>query len=236
MTHSNHYKWLLHKTEHLIAADEYKQALTCLNKLTRLEPNNAHVWQKRAFTHQMLDMPGKSIEDMSMAIQLDPDESSYYWARGALITYITSIDRQISDEARRRQLEQADQDYHHSLSLDPTCTQVWLDLIELSIITSEHDNAVALYGSCRPYIDKPVYQLIRAWLGCIAMALSGEPPTLEDERPLHDLNIRLMKTHWRISEIADYLQRKKKQKKNVCIKTAMAIHDQFVSHFEETPW
>ena len=237
MTHPDHYKWLLQKADHLIAAEEYKQALTCLNELTIFEPNNAHVWQKSAFAHQMLDLPEKSIEDMSVAIQLDPDESSYYWARGALITYVTSIDRQISDEARRRQLEQADQDYRHSLSLDPTCPQVWLDLMELSITTGGHDNAVALYGSCRPYIDKPAYRLIRAWLGCIAMALSRETPTPEDEQPLHDLNIHLTKKHWRISEISSYLQRKKdKQKDKACIKTAMAIHDQFVSHFDETPW
>ena len=237
MSHSDRCNWLLEKVDLLIAAEEYDQVLTCLDELIGLEPENAPACHKRAFAHQMLDMPEKSIADMSMAIQHDPDEASYHWARGALITYVTSIDSQISDETRRRQLELAEWDYRRSLSLDPSCPQVWLDLMELSITNDEHDNAVALYGSCRPYIQKRKHLLIRSWLGCIAIVFCSETPCREDDAPLRDHRIRLIKTDWRPTEISEFLQQQKFTKKSVAqTEVALSLHRLFLSHYDETPW
>ena len=237
MAHTETCKWLYQQTEHLIAAHEYSQALACLDKLLALVPDNAHAWHQRAFVHQMQGMPIMAAEDISMAIEHNPDVASHYWERGALLSYILTRSPLLTQETRYQQLELIEQDYRTALRLDPTSPMVWLDLIELRITACDHDDAVALYGLCRSHIETRKHLLIRAWLGCIALALAGETPSRKDEDPLHDQTIRLMKTDWRTTEISQFLQEKEPTKNNsIDIKMAMKTHALFSSHYDETPW
>jgi len=237
MDHSDISSSLHQQADHLIAAHEYTQALDCLNQLLSLAPGNAHAWQRRAFIHQMLGMPMKAVEDISMAIEHNPDVASHYWERGALLSYLVNCSPLLSLETRRQQLVLVEQDYRSALRLDPACPEAWLDLVELRITASEYDDAIALYGSCRPYIESRKHQLIRAWLGCIALMLAGDTPGHEDAEPLHDHSIRLLKTDWRTTEISQFLREQATvQNHSERIKIAMANHALFLSHYEETPW
>ncbi|MCU7805607.1 MAG: hypothetical protein KZQ96_20665 [Candidatus Thiodiazotropha sp. (ex Lucinoma borealis)] len=237
MAHTDTCSWLYQQAVNLIAARDYTQALICLDKLLALVPDNANAWQQSAFIHQMQGMPKKAVEDISMAIEHNPDVARHYWERGALRSYLLARSPCLPPERRGQKLELIEKDYRSALKLDPASPQVWLDLVELRIITSEYDDAVALYGSCRPHMETRKHQLIHAWMGCIALVLSGETPGREDEDPLHNQTIRLMKTDWRTTEISRFLREQEiTQNHSVRIKMAMATHALFLSHYHETPW
>jgi tetratricopeptide (TPR) repeat protein len=230
-------KYLIEKAESHIDSRNFEQALRCYDQLIENAPPHPHFFKQRAYVNQMIDNVDGAIKDTNIAIELDPDEGEYYSARGALLSYKLTLDKDASDDSRKHLLEKIIRDYKASIERNPSNPVPWLDLIEMNIILHKYDEAVSLYGACKPYVDSKEYKLIRAWLGCIALIFSGDPIEEEDKKPLYDQRIRLKKTHWRVAEIARFLEEtgleegcKEKSKK------ANEVLEMFIGHFDENPW
>ena len=209
-----------------------KEALKCYDQLIENAPPHPHYFAKRADIKHIILMYisfapfdlESVIKDISKAIELDPDKGGYYKARAA---YLWGGLKDISD---KNYLERIKTDYNACINRDPTNSDVWLGLIGTNILLHNWDDAIGYYGSCRPFIETKKEQLIRAWLGCLAFALEGEPIKEEDKRPLYDLTISLsnegifLKINIFLKEIQSKEGYKEKWKK------AMEIHLLFIEH------
>jgi hypothetical protein len=78
-----------------------------------------------------------------------------------------------------------------SLGRDPNNSDTWLSLIEINLLSCNWDDAISNYGSSQTYIKGKENRLVRSWLGCLALALEGDPIGDEDLRPLHDQTIKI---------------------------------------------
>ena len=107
--------------------------------------------------------------------------------------------------------------------------------MELNILLHNWDDAISIYGSCRPYINSKKGELVRNWLGCLALALAGDPIEEEDKRALYNQTIRLESTSEMlriisnpfINEIQEKEEYKEKWEK------AIEIHKLFIEHLDD---
>ena len=176
----------------------YKKALECYDKIIQSIPNHPYYYERRAFVRYGLAcMSGSTgiwhlyyldgaINDISKAIELDPDRGEHYRLRGLYCFMKLSEQRIMNEQLSRRIIE----DYHTSISKNPTQPQVWLHLLSLNLILQDYEEAISIYGQCKPHTSSKENQLCRAWLGCIVFILAGDPVEEEDVEPLHNQEIR----------------------------------------------
>lgn len=230
-------KYFFKKAENLIATNNFPEALKCYNTIIQSAPPLSHYYHQRGFIYQMLGKVGEAINDMGRAIELDPDKASYWWERGALKSYKLSIEKNINLLERDKMLREILEDYKKATELNPSDPVPWLDRIELNILSNNFYEAIGLYGECQNHINSKEYQLIRSWLGCIAVIFAEDKLEEDDYIPLQDKSIKLKKVHWRVSEIENFFNACKLRKDfaDRC-KRAEEIHKQFLDHFIEKPW
>ncbi|PIQ45261.1 MAG: hypothetical protein COW04_08475 [Deltaproteobacteria bacterium CG12_big_fil_rev_8_21_14_0_65_43_10] len=209
-----------------------EEALKCYDQLIENASPHPYYFAKRAdIKHIILghisfapfDLESV-IKDISKAIELDPDRGGYYKARGAYLWYGLEG---ISD---KNCLERIKADYNACINKDPTNSGAWIGLIGTNILLHNWDDAIGYYGSCRPFIKTKEDQLIRAWLGCLAFALEGEPIKEEDKRPLYDQTISLPQEDI-FSKISAFLKEiHPEEDYSEKWKKAMEIHLLFIEH------
>lgn len=172
-----------------------------------------------------------AIEDINRAIELDPQKSLYYLRRAEYSLEKLSRNYEMPQKYRKRLLEGIISDYKTSLEKDPSSSDVWLALIAANIIQQDLDNAISLYGSCRPYIQEKEDQLCRSYLGCLALALAGDLIEEEDKQPLYDKTICLEKMRANIAIISSFLKQiRQREEYRGKSENALIIHELFVSH------
>lgn len=191
-----------------------EQALDCFNQIIKNVSPHPHYFSERSEVKFRLsgqlnrdDLLDSAVEDINKAIELDPDEGFYYYKRGFYL-WCKLDKKNISDSKKNNQpWEIVTADFKSSLSRDPTYPQVWLDLITINIVYHNWDDAISLYGQCKPYISDKDDQLIRSYLGCLALIFAGEPIEEEDVKPLYDQAIRLNRLLSRESRIISFLNK-----------------------------
>lgn len=198
-------KFLLEKIESCMAL--WRQSLGSGGLLKYLEeargyydelienaPAHAHFFSERANILFVLDSWGKgdlfhAIEDINKAIELDPDQAAHYDLRGAFLFHEQSDN---NDKVEKKQLlAKIIADCKISLQKDPSNHQTWFLLMAVCILSYNWDDAISLYGSCKPYLKDKGDFLTRSWLGCLALTLAVDPPRGEDKTPLVDQTIRI---------------------------------------------
>jgi len=187
-------KYLLEKAEayeKTSGLPELEQALKCYNKVIDNTTPHPHYYFKRAtvkyslvFTSTFHDLDG-AIEDMDRAIELEPDKGEYYRLRGEYLMLKLTEERYVSsDDDRKHLLERIVEDYRASKERNPTDPQLWLDLIEVSILSHDYDKAIGLYGDSKQFMETNEDKVVRSWLGCLALALAGDPIDKDDKESL----------------------------------------------------
>jgi tetratricopeptide (TPR) repeat protein len=107
-------------------------------------------------------------------------------------------------------------------------------MMAISIISMDYDGAISLYGQCKAYAKTKEDMLYRAYLGCIACALGGDPVDGEDREVLFDKSISLGIIVSRELNICVFLRRMRekgfsKEKWNRAAETIRLL----VSHYED---
>lgn len=186
-----------------------KEALNCYNRIIENTPPNSHYFMERSMMKYTLSSRTGSgvdlndaIADINQAIALDQQQPVFYWLRG--IYLLQKLEAVISSGNNEQLLKEIASDFKASLEKDPSSSRVWLDLMVVNIIRRDWDDVISLYGSCNPYITHLEERLYRSWLGCLALALSGDPIEEEDSSLLYDSTIHT-KSNIRVSLISAFL-------------------------------
>jgi len=225
----------------LLHFEQVKQALKCYDQIIENSHPHPSYFNARATIKYIIaiglaryDDIDEAIDDINKAIELDPDRGDYYQERGQFLKEKGYKSKGISDIEKRQLLERAVADYKKCKEKDPTNSQVWLGLIEMNIIAHNWDDAISTYGQCKEYMKDQKEKFVRSWLGCLALALAGDPIEEEDKKPLYDQTIRDMPNIHRVVTIGLFLNKiyedkslKEKWKK------ANEIHERFMNHFDE---
>ncbi len=169
-------------------------------------PQPSHfVLRANAFSH--MNQFDKAAKDMAHAIELEPDNASYYWLRGGyLLSYKVHNTGQISAQDNADSASQILKDYKLALERDPTDRAAWINLIEINVLLRRWDDAIACFGASRKYMTSPSYQVIRSFLGCLALALVGDDISDEDRSALDNLDIAVSHGVYRFSEVEALLR------------------------------
>ena len=194
-------KYLAEKAESYIESNDLVQAIKIYSKLISTFPFNPYYRKRRGLVYRIIGDFDDAINDMDRAIELDIDDSVTYWERGACYAHKLTQQREVDSHEKKQLLKKIIKDYKASVERNPTSSEAWLAIIETDMLLKNWDDAISNYGACKPYIDTKEYQLIRSWLGCLALIFADEPIEDEDMKYLKDITIRLKRTNWCVSEI-----------------------------------
>lgn len=219
----------------------FEQALSCYNKIIESIPNNHYYYERRSNVKYVL--AGKSsltsssggsylesaIDDISKAIELEPDRGKHYRLRGYYCFAKLSNQRIVDEQLSKRSIE----DYQTCISKDPTQPRVWLNLLGLNLSLRNYDEAISVYGQCKSYISDKEDQLIRAWLGCIVFIMAGDSVEEEDIKPLYNQEIRLNRVTLIGFTIPTLKRLLEKERNEECRKKVNELNELLFSHIDD---
>ena len=81
------------------ANENYQAALKLLNEAINLDSNDVEAYIRRATVNSFTRDPDKAIQDLGVAIRLDPGNSLAYFARGVHPTFPISTLQGVSQSA-----------------------------------------------------------------------------------------------------------------------------------------
>ena len=228
--------FLIEKAESHINSDNLKQALQSYTQIIDNTKPESHFFKRRAWINRMLGEFDTAIVDMDNAIKLAPDDATCYWERGACYAHQLSQENNINKEENTKILKKILADYKSSVERDPTSSEAWLAILETEMLLHFWDEAISTFGSCKPYISSKEYQVVRSWLGCLALVFADEEIEEEDIKSLNENTIRLRRYSWCVSEIDSLLIELRNDSFSIeKLKKAENIHKKFLDHFDEEP-
>lgn len=215
-----------------------EQSLDCYSQVIANAPAHSYYFSERAEVKYRLsqgsnrnDLLDSAIEDINKALQMDPDRGKYYQTRGF---YLWEKLKKEDISSKNQLMKNIIADYKLSLSKEPAESNTWLDLIAINVICRNWDEAISLYGQCKPYIDSKEKQLIRAYLGCLALIFTGDSVEEEDKKPLYDQTIRLDYLNTREvrinSFLGDILEEEGQEER---LNKAIEIEKLIITHYED---
>lgn len=167
----------------------YEKAVGCYDEIIENALPHPHYFAKRASIKHLTTATTHKynlddvVKDMDRAIELNPDEVKNYKERGVYLLDKWKAEKNVSN---RKLLEKSVEDFDACIRKDPTHSDAWLYLMEANILLERWDDVISRYGECRPYMKNEYDRLIRSWLGCLAMAFTGDLIDEDDKRPLCD--------------------------------------------------
>jgi len=229
-------QYLAQRAESYAGSHTYERALECYDQLIQKSAPHPYHLKRRGFCHRLLGNLEKAIDDFTKAIQLDPDDGTTYWERGATRAQKLSLEMKIPRARKREMLAQILIDYKASVERIPTSEEGWLAILETDMLLHEWDDAISTYGACKPYIASQSYQLVRAWLGSLALTFAGDELDDECKKPLSDMITRMKNTEWCVSEVDSlFIELGNENFDALRLDKAKAIHQKFLDHFDEPP-
>ncbi len=213
------------------------RALECFTTLIDYGTPNPWHYNRRATAHSDLLEFDKAAMDMSHAIALDTDNATYYWLRGGYrLSHEVRAHGRITEDSKPDIISRILHDYKQSLQCDPTRSAAWVNLLEINVILRQWDNAIGHFGACRSYMSRPAFQVIRGFLGCLALALAGDDILPDDSQYLDDTSIVVSPDIYRFGEIEVLLNDLSMEGYDPPrLARAMEVRDRFLEHFDETP-
>lgn len=135
-----------------------------------------------------------ALEDISKAIELDPDRPQYYVERGLSILDEEANRKEISladinnqkvlqkaKETYNKGIIKAQKDFTNALHRDPTLSNVWLGVIACALLRDDWDSAISLCGESEPFISDQAEKSDRAWYLCLALTFAGDIVSIEEK-------------------------------------------------------
>ncbi len=150
---------------------DYHAAEMYYKRLIELDPTEYSYQSQYSFVLRLQGKLDKALYAVDTAISLNPQDVALYWMKAAAMKSSACRDQKLSIVERREvfilsiALEQT------SLSLDPTCEEAWVDLIESKLCILDFNGAIGELGRSNKRIKK--MRLIWSFLGCLAFILSG---------------------------------------------------------------
>ena len=132
-----------------------------------------------------------AITETQEVIRLNPDHADAYARLAVYLTLKLSDARPARFADHQASIEQVLDYYNACLERDPSNRSAWLNAAETYLFIRRWDDALSYYAQCQPYIHETPSKLTREWIGCLALALAGDPITEDDRRLLSDQSIRL---------------------------------------------
>jgi tetratricopeptide (TPR) repeat protein len=217
-------------------SEDHPRALQCYTQLINDAAPHPLYYKRRTLIRRILGDLAGALSDINEAIRLSPDDGTSYWERGAVKAHMLSLLKGISMEKRQDLLKDIMADYKASVARIPTSAEAWLAVVETDLLIRDWDGAIGDYGGCKPYVNTKEYQLVRSWLGCLALTFAGDPPDDQDSKPLDDMSIRLNATTWCVSEIERLLAGLESEGfDSEKLRKAKEIHGRFLQHFNVPP-
>ncbi len=223
--------------ETYLDAGQSHRALECFTTLIDYgTPNPWHYNHRAAAWSDLLEFDKAAI-DMSHAIALDTDNATYYWCRGGyLLSHEVRTHGRVTEDSKPDIINRILYDYKQSLECDPTRSAAWINLLEINVILRRWDDAIGHFGACHSYMNMPAFQVIRNFLGCLALVLAGDEILPDDSRYLDDMSIVVSPGIYRFSEIDALLNDLSAEGYDPPrLARAMEVRDRFLEHFDETP-
>lgn len=217
-------------------AGKYQQALACYTALINHAKPTAEYYSDRAAIYSELYKFDMATHDMSHAIKLDPDNATHYWLRGGYrLSHEVHKHGQIMESSNQEAINKILNDYALSLEKDPARSAAWLNLLEINVILRRWDDAIAIYGACRVYIDTREFLVIFEFLGCLALLLAGDDVSDDDQQSLNNMDIEVSVCAYRFSEIDGLLRDLAREgyDRNI-IEKALDTRERFINHFSGT--
>ncbi len=219
----------------LIENKEFPLALELLDTAIETQTDDL-LLQLRATVHSIEFNWDKAIDDLNDAVRINPDDSERHLCLGIYRTL------QLFGATPHRfgehypTLEQIQNHYADCLARDPACHTAWLNTAETYLFLKQWDLAIATYGDSRAYIADEAHKVTHGWIGCLALTLSGDPIFDEDRQALYNQSIRFAKGFHDTRQVEILLEELDDEgfDENK-LDQAREIHDEFLSHFDETP-
>jgi len=229
-------KYLIEKANSCFNSKRWDEALRYYNQLIQKTPPDPYYFKKCSWIHRYKGKYDDAINNVSKAIELNPDDADGYWQRGACYAHKLSLQGNIAEQEKKETLKKILSDYKAAIERNPTCQDAWLGILETDMLLHNWDEAISVYGACKQYITIKAYQLVRAWLGCLSFIFAGDSIEDEDKQPIFDNTIRLKMTDWGVSEIEvlliEFEHQGVSQEK---LSRAKDYHQRLLSHFDEKP-
>ncbi|GAA5880681.1 hypothetical protein JCM3774_002793 [Rhodotorula dairenensis] len=80
-------------------------ALADLDEATRVKPDNAQSWVKKASVHMELGKPDEAMGDFDRALEIDPENADVFYHRGQVYFITGEFDRAIQEYRRSSELD-----------------------------------------------------------------------------------------------------------------------------------
>ena len=222
----------------ICCSKKYYQALIIFNWLIKCTTLLPSYFIQRAHIYGSLTEFAKSIEDIKAAILMDPDNAGYYANLGGyLVSNEVLKHEKITKICSKKVLEEAMKDYYTALEKDPVNECAWINLIEVCIFTNRWDDAVCYFASCKSFIKSMSSQLIRSFLGSIALILCGDEINKADMKILNDFSISISYFDYRLSETDSFLTELERSGfDGVRINKLKEIFILFIAHYIDDPY
>jgi len=228
-------QYLIERAELNVASGNYREALCEYDQIISAAGPNPFFYQRRAHISSRLNNWENAIADLERSIELCPDDAGNYLGLGVYMTlklFTSGVDRLAHHNDLLLDVIHL---YKECLKRDPTNESSWLNTIETYLFMRRWDDALSVYGECRPYINDTEHRLTRSWLGCLALALAGDEILPEDSAPLHEHRIRLPANFHDTSQVdCTLLDLKRDQYDPVRLARAQEIHQRFLGHFDSS--
>ncbi len=179
----------------------------------------------------------EALNSINQSLEINPDDAFTRVSRSSIITHQMSLNVELTYDEKMAILNKVVEQYKEALKLNPTFANSLLGLLEVYCLQRNYDAAIGIFGSSGDYINVNECNVVRSWLGCIALVLAGDMPDNEDSRYLYDQDIRLGSDDWCVAEIDRLmvdLKREGQNRENVG--KAIKIHQEFLSHFDQEPY
>jgi len=237
MLTSRDFSYLVDKAYTYEQTGEFQLAINCYTQLITTHPNNATLYLRRASAYSELYDFESSVSDSRLATKLDPNNASpYFLLGGYLLSRELVNSKTIIASKDNPCFEEIICNYRLALEKDPSSQPSWINLIEVNLLMRYWDDAISYYGVSRPYITTPNYNLIRAFLGCLAITLAGDQIEPKDEEPLLDVSISITRSIYRFGEVTKFINHLDHfVSDSGIIARAKSTYEIFLSHFDDVP-
>lgn len=214
------------------------QALIIFNWLIKYTIAQPIYYTQRAHIYGSLTEFSKSIEDIRIAISLDPDcASNYSNLGGYMVSNEVKKHGKITKICSKKVLDEATNCYNLALEKDPINECAWVNLIEVNLFKYNWDDAICYFGSCKTIIKSLTSKLIRSFLGSLALIISGDEIDGEDMKILQDFSIRISYFDYRLSETESFISDLERSGfENAIIFKVKEVFYLFVAHYDDDPY
>lgn len=204
---------------------DYATSEQYYHRLIEADPTEYSYHSGISFALRLQGKLDETVSSIDKAISLNPQDANLYWMRAAAMKSFACKQSDLTIPDRREVFRQSIPYEQTSLSLDPTCEEGWLDLIESRICILDFHGAIGDLGRSNRYIQR--LRLIWAFLGSLAFILAGMETDPELDAIFFDPDATF--SAWCLIELEQVLKDLEQEAFNpMCLQKAQCYMDHFI--------